>query len=212
MPDWKNTPMELVQRYDQEAEAMGWHAPEVVFGLMYGRAEPGQTLLDLGTGTGLGSGLFRKAGLAVHGLDISEEMIAACQAKGFDNLIQHDLGQAPYPFADQSMDHAVCIGVMHFFPDPGIFFSEAGRILRPQGLFGFVVRHRSLDQKQAITVSKEHTGTDRSVTMYRHATEEIETLLSGNGFSLLSSLAFTIYMDRERKQPMAVKAYVARKT
>ncbi len=86
--------------YDLEAEKCCWFAPEVAFGLSYKCIEPGQTLLDIGIGTGLSSDLFRKAGLIIHGMDISEEMLDICRDKGYENLQQHDILQLPYPYGE----------------------------------------------------------------------------------------------------------------
>lgn len=81
--------------YDDAAEASGWYGPEVVFGLSYKFVRPGQTVLDIGIGTGLGSVLFRKAGLKIHGMDNSQQMLDACREKGFTSLRRHDLGKTP---------------------------------------------------------------------------------------------------------------------
>ena len=48
----------IVEAYDEEAEATGWFGPEVAFGLIYKYIQPGQSILDIGIGTGLGSVLF----------------------------------------------------------------------------------------------------------------------------------------------------------
>ena len=68
--------------YDKEAEASGWYGPEVAFGLAFKYVLPGQSILDIGIGTGLGSVLFRKAGLDVHGMDISSKMLDVSRSKG----------------------------------------------------------------------------------------------------------------------------------
>ena len=39
--------------YDDEAEVTGWFGPEVVFGLAYMHLFPGQSILEIGIGTGL---------------------------------------------------------------------------------------------------------------------------------------------------------------
>lgn len=77
--------------YDGEAEASGWCGPEVAFGLACMYVQPGQSILDIGIGTGLGSVLFRKAGLEVHGMDISPKMLDECRSKGFTALIMRNL-------------------------------------------------------------------------------------------------------------------------
>ena len=78
----KNQTDATVAVYDKQAEVSGWFGPEVVFGLAYTHVHPGQTILDIGIGTGLGSVLFRKAGLKIHGMDISPEMLDTCRRKG----------------------------------------------------------------------------------------------------------------------------------
>ena len=68
-------PGETAATYDDEAEGTGWLAPEVAFGMTYTYVQPGQSILDIGIGTGLGSVLFQKAGLEVYGMDISPQML-----------------------------------------------------------------------------------------------------------------------------------------
>jgi len=85
----------MAAAYDAEAEASGWYGPEVVFGLSYKYIQKGQSILDIGIGTGLGSLLFLKAGLEIHGMDISPEMLTVCRNKGFKFLQKHDLRKTP---------------------------------------------------------------------------------------------------------------------
>ena len=63
--------------------------------------------LDIGIGTGLGSVLFRKAGLIVHGMDNDPAMIEACRSKGFSDLLLHDLNKPPYPYNSECMEAKV---------------------------------------------------------------------------------------------------------
>ena len=102
---------EMITAYDEEAEATGWYGPEVAFGLTYAHVQTGQSMLDIGIGTGLGSILFLKAGLEIHGIDISPQMLDVCRSKGFSSLHLHDLSKTPYPFDSDTIDHAVCTGV-----------------------------------------------------------------------------------------------------
>ena len=118
------------EAYDAEAQATGWLGPEVAFGMVYQHVLPDQSILDLGIGTGLASVLFRKAGLKVHGLDIAQDMLDACRWKGFDDLRRHDLTEPPYPYASESFDHVVCVGVLPFFSHLSPVFAETARIHR----------------------------------------------------------------------------------
>ena len=202
---------EMITAYDEEAEATGWYGPEVAFGLTYAHVQPGQSMLDIGIGTGLGSILFLKAGLEIHGMDISLQMLDACRSKGFSSLHLHDLSKTPYPFDSESIDHAVCTGVLNFFTDLSPVFQEARRIIRKGGLFVFVVGDRSENEVHAIEVSTEHTKSDKTVTMYLHSTKQIAELMARYGFEPLRDLPFTVFMDRERTKSMPARSYLVRK-
>jgi predicted TPR repeat methyltransferase len=197
--------------YDEEAEATGWYGPEVAFGLAFAYVRPGQSILDLGIGTGLAAVLFRQAGLWVHGMDLAPEMLAACRSKGFTDLTQHDLTVPPYPFPAASLDHAVCVGTLNFIRDLTPVFEETARILRKGGVFVFAVGDRAEDEPAEIVMGPEHTMTDSSVTMYRHSGRQVEGWLTASGFTLLRTLAFTVPMSREKTSSQPIRAYLARK-
>ena len=202
---------EMITAYDEEAEATGWYGPEVVFGLTYAHVQPGQSMLDIGIGTGLGSILFLKAGLEIHGMDISPHMLDACRRKGFSSMHLHDLTKTPYPFDSESIDHAVCTGVFNFFSDLSPVFQEASRILRESGLFAFVVGDRSENESHSIEVGAEHTKSGKTVTMYLHSAKQIADLMARYSFDPMRDLSFTVFMDRERTKSMPARSYLTRK-
>ena len=197
-----------IQEYAAEAEATGWFGPEILFGLAYKYVRAGQSILDIGIGTGLSSALFRQAGLHVRGMDLSPEMLAACRSQGIRDLVQHDLLKAPYPFERGSADHAVCTGVFNFFPDLSVPFNEAGRILRDKGIFACVVGDRSESEAAEFLVGCEHTHTDEPVTMYRHSAEQIGAWAARAGLATLRSLPFEVYIDRHKSRAMRAQAYL----
>jgi predicted TPR repeat methyltransferase len=201
----------MVEAYDEEAEATGWLGPEVAFGLAYKYIQPGQSILDIGIGTGLGSVLFRKVGLKVYGMDVSQEMLDACRSKGFTNLKRHDLTKLPYPYDSKSLDLAVCVGVLNFFSDLSAVFGESARILRKGGLFVFVVGDRTENEAPEVVVGAEHTQSGAPVTMYRHSAQQIKRWVNENGFAPLQSLAFSVHIDREKTQSLRASAYLVRK-
>ena len=202
---------EMITAYDEEAEATGWYGPEVVFGLTYAHVQPGQSMLDIGIGTGLGSILFLKAGLEIHGMDISPQMLDACRSKGFSSLHLHDLSKTPYPFDSESIDHAVSTGIFNFFSDLSPVFQEASRILRKGGLFAFVVGDRSENEAHSIQVGAEPTKSGKNVTMYLHSPKQITELMTRYGFEPMRDLSFTVFMDRERSKSMPARSYLAMK-
>ena len=202
---------EMITAYDKEAEATGWYGPEVAFGLTYAYVHPGQSILDIGIGTGLGSVLFHKAGLKVHGMDISPKMLDECRSKGFSALQLHDLSKPPYPYDSESMDHAVCTGVLNFFSNLSPVFQETSRIIRNGGLFVFVVGDRSENEAHTIEVGAEQTKSEKTVTMYRHSTKQVTELLVRYNFEPLRDLSFVVFMNRERTKSLPARSYLARR-
>lgn len=197
--------------YDRKAASYDWLAPELVFGLAYAYVEAGESLLDIGIGTGLGSVLFYKAGLRVSGMDVSPDMLAECRRKGFaEELVLHDLRVEPWPFGEASIDHAVSIGVLGHFADPGPVFREAGRILRG-GVFAFVTGDRAQGESASFVVGPEHTGTGKPATLYRYGDDEIAALLEENDFETLHRFAFDAWMDPGKTRSMRMTCHVARR-
>ncbi len=200
----------IVETYDEEAA--GWFGPEVAFGLTYKYIQPDQSLMDIGIGTGLGSVLFRKAGLKVFGMDVSQDMLDACLSKGYTDLVLHDLRIMPYPYESETMDIAICVGVMIFFSDLSSVFEETARILRKGGLFVFVVADRAENESHEFEVGAEHTKSGKSVTMFRHDVPQVENWIERSGFELLRSLTFIVFMNPEKTIRMRAKAYLVKKT
>ena len=201
----------MAEAYDEEAEATGWYGPEVAFGLAFKYLRSGQSILDLGLGTGLAAVLFRKPGLRVYGMDLAPEMLAACRGKGFTDLTQHDLTVPPYPFPAASLDHAVCVGTLNFIRDLTPVFEETARILRDGGVFVFAVGDRGEDEPAELEVGPEHTMTDSSVTMYRHSGRQVEAWVAASGFTLLRTLAFAVPIDRTRTSSQPIRAYLVKR-
>jgi predicted TPR repeat methyltransferase len=201
----------MVEAYDEEAKATGWLGPEVALRLTHEYVRPGQSILDIGIGTALGSIPFRNAGLEVYGMDVSQEMLDACRSKGFTHLACHDLTKRPYPYPSESLDHIVCVGVLQFYSDLSPVFVESARILRRGGLFVFVVVDRTEDETPDVVVGAEHTKLGVPVTMYRHSVGQINTWATEYGFTPLRNLAFTVYMDREKTRSLQARAHLVRR-
>jgi len=203
---------ENADNYDQEAVQTDWQGPSRVFGLMLPHIRPGQTILDIGIGTGLGSEPFSQAGLRVTGIDISGSMLAVCQKKGITaRLLRHDLTKFPYPFGEKSFDLVISTGVFQFFPDLDSIFGEVARILVEGGRFAFVTGDRNPEEPAKIVAGPEQTGTCTSVTMYLHSPPQITGWLEKNGMRLKDSIRFTVWMDAGHTKSFPARAYSARK-
>jgi arsenite methyltransferase len=102
--------------------------------------EPGETVLDLGSGPGLDALLAaRKVGPTgrVIGVDMTREMLERARA----NAAAAGMAQAEFregrlealPVADRSVDAVTSNCVINLVPDKGRVFREIARVLRPGG-------------------------------------------------------------------------------
>ena len=209
---YKKDSLDNINSYDKEAEASNWFGPEIVFGLSYKYIQAGEKIIDIGIGTGLCSVHYHRAGLRISGIDISDEMIDVSRKKMPDaQLIKHDLLIEPYPFETESMNHAVCTGVMHFFKDLNNIFREVSRILRPDGIFGFVTADLKPGEENEIKVGPEHTGSGFPVIMYRHGENRIEEMAEEYGFIMQRDFEFPVFMDSNKERKFTAKAYIIKK-
>jgi arsenite methyltransferase len=105
-----------------------------------GRLEPGEHVLDLGSGAGTDSlvaaQMVGPTG-SVKGIDMTPEMLARARAAaaelGVANAEFVEAEAERLPFADGSFDVVVSNGVIDLIPDKDAVFAELFRVLRPGG-------------------------------------------------------------------------------
>jgi arsenite methyltransferase len=105
-----------------------------------GRLEPGERVLDLGSGAGTDS-LVAAQMVGEHGrvtgIDMTPEMLdkarAAAEAMAAGNVEFVEAEAERLPFADESFDVVVSNGVIDLIPDKDAVFAELFRVLRPGG-------------------------------------------------------------------------------
>ena len=105
-----------------------------------GRLEPGERVLDLGSGAGtdslIASQMVGERG-SVTGIDITPEMLAKARAAvaemGASN-VEFVEGEAErLPFPDESFDVVISNSVIDLIPDKDAVFAEIFRVLVPGG-------------------------------------------------------------------------------
>src|SRR5262244_2563927 len=102
--------------------------------------QPGQTVLDLGSGAGFDCFLAARAvgpGGRVIGVDMTHEMLAKARENakknGFSN-VEFRLGEIEaLPVADESVDVIISNCVINLSPEKVRVFKEAYRVLKPRG-------------------------------------------------------------------------------
>jgi arsenite methyltransferase len=102
--------------------------------------QPGETVVDLGSGSGTDSFLAaRQVGETgrVIGIDITEAQLAKARRlaaeHGFSNVEFVDAHIEQLPLRDASADVVISNGVINLAPDKRRVFGEAARVLRPGG-------------------------------------------------------------------------------
>jgi len=207
---------EFAGTYDDSVDEYGYH-PEMLSGLCFEYVKKGDRLLDIGIGTGLASLNFAKFGVEVHGIDSSNGMLDVCRSKDFAvDLKKHDLRDLPLPCADNSFDHVMSSGVFHFFDDLNPIFREVARIIRPEGMFAFIVR----DQAVTDGVTEDdldpdgYVGHDThyGVKVYMHGEGYIGSLIESCGFECLKEFKFLLASGLEGLDDFVFKAYVTQKS
>ncbi len=96
-------------------------------------ARPGETVLDVATGTGaVARELVRVHGCSVVGLDQSPEMLA--EARRQDGGIEYVEATAErLPFPDSSFDHLTFTYLLRYVDAPGATLQELARVVAPGG-------------------------------------------------------------------------------
>lgn len=133
------------------------HVPEADLGLgcgiplAEGELDPGDTVLDLGSGAGNDCFVARRAvGVEgkVIGVDFSEEMLRKARRNAADlgyNNVEFRFGEIEnLPVSDDTIDVVISNCVLNLVPDKARAFGEIRRVLKPDGYFSVsdvVLRH-----------------------------------------------------------------------
>lgn len=111
--------------------------------------EPGENILEIGSGTGkyLERLLTASKNLRVCAVDHSSEMVQSTRQNNREAIdtgrLEVELGQSDdLPFPDDSFDKVFCNMVVYFWDDPGPHLSEVKRVLVEDGIFYTGIRTR----------------------------------------------------------------------
>ncbi|WP_440006941.1 class I SAM-dependent methyltransferase [Halomicrococcus sp. SG-WS-1] len=127
---------------DRGMEDRHWHTAKHVLARM--PVEAGDTVLDLGCGSGYAGRALRdtKEAGRVYGIDGSPEM--AHNARGYtdDANVAFVVGDFEHlPFADDSVDHVFSMEAFYYASDPREALRELRRVLRSGGTFSCAVNY-----------------------------------------------------------------------
>jgi len=127
---------------DRGMEQRHWHTAKHALARM--PVEAGETVLDLGCGSGYAGRALREATGAgrVYGLDGAPEMARNARSYTDDPAVGYVVGDFDsLPFADDSVDHAFSMEAFYYAPDPHNTLRELRRVLRSGGTFYCAVNY-----------------------------------------------------------------------
>lgn len=127
---------------DKGMEDRHWHTAKHVLARM--PVEKGETVLDLGTGSGYALRALRETrGISRgYGLDASPAMLRNARSYTEDPnvvFLQGDFGALP--FESNSLDHIFSMEAFYYATDPHQTLKEIHRVLRPGGTFYCAVNY-----------------------------------------------------------------------
>ncbi|MEN4013116.1 MAG: class I SAM-dependent methyltransferase [Bellilinea sp.] len=167
--------------YDGQIKNYDCYIADVLFGLSYEYTKKGDTILDMGIGTGISSRLFYLAGLQVYGIDGSSEMLNICKTKGIaKELIKQDVLVFPWPYQDDMFNHIISCGVFHFIGNLDKLFDEISRVHKNDGIFAFTVMEGKDDQRNR---EKYQNRIEDGLNIFSHKASYIYKLLKNNCYS-----------------------------
>lgn len=158
---------------DRGMEERHWHTAKHVLARM--PVEPGDTVLDLGTGSGYALRALRERDVGRgYGLDGAPTMTRNAQSYTDDDQVAYVVADfGTIPFTADSIDHVFSMEAFYYASDPIETLEEIRRILRPGGTFYCAVNYyeeNSHSHQWQDTIEIEMTRWDRDE--YRAAFQE----------------------------------------
>jgi MPBQ/MSBQ methyltransferase len=121
--------------YDRWVNPLFWTPAMRAVALEEARLEPGQTVVDVGAGTGFTTVGIVAGGASVTMLDQSPHQLARSRRRPELSEVPRVLGDAEnLPFADDAFDRYVSAGSIEYWPDPLRGIAEAYRVTKPDGV------------------------------------------------------------------------------
>ena len=120
----------IKHRYAHEIDPNGGSAAAVLARMV----EPGQRVLELGTGPGTVTRILHAKGCKVTGVEMDPETLAAC-APFCERTLQANLEDPEWaaPLAGESFDAIICADVLEHLRDPRPLLNQLHGFLKPGG-------------------------------------------------------------------------------
>jgi ubiquinone/menaquinone biosynthesis C-methylase UbiE len=145
----------------------------------------GQAIIELGAGSGKNTEYLAAHARAVTAFDYSPAMLSRARQRILDSnvrFIEHDISRR-WPTPDADTDLVVADLVLEHIPDLRPVFTEAHRVLRPQGLF-FISELHPYQQLHGIQAHFQQGEEVFYIEAYPHMVSEYVNQALEQGFEL----------------------------
>ncbi len=205
----------FAKNYDSQVKEYHSYGHDVLFGMCFEYVKAGDSLLDLGIGTGLSSINFARTGLEITGLDGSPEMLDECTQKNFaKELEQYNIQNVPLPYPDNSFSHVLCCGVFHFFGDLMPIIRDSCRLLRIGGIFAFTIASPTANDKASIIGNIPdfiESPTAWGIPIFKHTDKYIQSISKELGLKILKEQKILADSGDKDSEDILFKVIVMRK-
>jgi demethylmenaquinone methyltransferase/2-methoxy-6-polyprenyl-1,4-benzoquinol methylase len=134
---------DLAEQWDEKNT---WDMDKIALMLKLLYIQNGDSVLDVGAGTGVLIPFLTGYAGAVTAIDSAEKMIEVARRKFEGKAVTFIHGDAlEYPFPDASFDHIVCYSVFPHFDDKPLAIARLAKKLKPGGLLS--VLHSASKEK-----------------------------------------------------------------
>lgn len=136
--------------------------------------KPGDSLLDVGCGTGWFTRRFAREGLQASGLDPNPEWMAYARARSDPSMHWTEGDARQLPFPDSSFDHVLSIAALCFVEDERQAVAEVVRVARHRFVIGWLNRSSLLYREKG---RQGGSGAYRGARW--HTAAELRTFFAG---------------------------------
>ncbi len=173
------------ERYDEWAKEyenellndFEYVAPKLVAEKFLPYLKKGQTILELGCGTGLNSTYYYKKGCKLIGVDISKKSLEEAEKKGtYQKLYQANLEER-LDFNNEKFDNVLCVGVFEYFKTLDHILKEMARVTKRKGYITFTV------------------PSTRASDLYKHTLGSVKEVLKKNKLRIIELFRFRAYVE-----------------
>lgn len=122
----------------------------------------GQRVLDVACGEGIFGRLLAEQRAEIHGIDISEKLIASAkrQVEASDLRLSYSMedAQTMTGLDSEAFDGAICIMALMDIPDLPAVYTATRRVVRDGGWFTIAITHPCFDSPHAAWMNDDVSG------------------------------------------------------